>query len=634
MTVTLSLSKRSPNVGNLIATEYVKSIVDVKVDWGDSNSITTSSDVVFTTGPSICRYLARLAPQLGLYGGNALERAEVDHWIEFSVGQLCCDSDFGDGVQYLDSVLASANHLIGSGVTLADICVWAAIKGSPAWSGNTFQGSVNVQRWFDHLAAQPQFKGALTQVPGLATKPAEKKEGVDKNRREAPAKEKMKDEGKFVELPGAEKGKVVVRFPPEASGYLHIGHAKAALLNEYYQKSFDGKLIMRFDDTNPAKEKADFEKVILEDVVMLDIKPDMYSHTSDHFATILGMCEKLLRDGRAYVDDTPAEKMKQEREAREESQNRSNCVEKNVKMWEDMKQGTAYGKTCAVRAKIDMQSDNGAMRDPTIYRCKNEEHVRTGLQYKVYPTYDFACPIVDSIEGVTHALRTTEYHDRDDQYYWFINALQIPKVHIWEYARLNMVNTVLSKRKLTWFVDEGIVDGWDDPRMPTVRGVLRRRTSQTSGSQHVVPGPLGDCKDSSGGVEKNVKMWEDMKQGTAYGKTCAVRAKIDMQSDNGAMRDPTIYRCKNEEHVRTGLQYKVYPTYDFACPIVDSIEGVTHALRTTEYHDRDDQYYWFINALQIPKVHVWEYARLNMVNTVLSKRKLTWFVDEGIVDGW
>ncbi|PKU48946.1 hypothetical protein llap_802 [Limosa lapponica baueri] len=288
------------------------------------------------------------------------------------------------------------------------------------------------------------------------------------------ATEKKADVGKFVELPGAEMGKVIVRFPPEASGYLHIGHAKAALLNQHYQVNFKGKLIMRFDDTNPEKEKEDFEKVILEDVAMLHIKPDQFTYTSDHFETIMKYAEKLIQEGKAYVDDTPAEQMKAEREQRVESKHRNNCVNKNLQMWEEMKKGSEYGQTCCLRAKIDMSSNNGCMRDPTLYRCKNQPHPRTGSTYKVYPTYDFACPIVDSIEGVTHALRTTEYHDRDEQFYWIIEALGIRKPYIWEYSRLNLNNTVLSKRKLTWFVNEGLVDGWDDPRFPTVRGVLRR----------------------------------------------------------------------------------------------------------------------------------------------------------------
>ncbi|EFP12448.1 CRE-EARS-1 protein [Caenorhabditis remanei] len=299
-------------------------------------------------------------------------------------------------------------------------------------------------------------------------------------------KEKKKDEGKFVELPGAEKGKVVVRFPPEASGYLHIGHAKAALLNQYYQQEFEGQLIMRFDDTNPAKENAHFEHVIKEDLAMLNIVPDRWTHSSDHFEMLLTMCEKLLKEGKAFVDDTDTETMRKEREDRQDSRNRSNTPEKNLQLWEEMKKGTERGLTCCVRIKIDMKSNNGAMRDPTIYRCKPEEHVRTGLKYKVYPTYDFTCPIVDSVEGVTHALRTTEYHDRDDQYYFICDQLGLRRPYIWEYARLNMTNTVMSKRKLTWFVDEGHVEGWDDPRLPTVRGVMRRGLTVDGLKQFIV----------------------------------------------------------------------------------------------------------------------------------------------------
>ncbi|XP_015794975.1 bifunctional glutamate/proline--tRNA ligase [Tetranychus urticae] len=282
-----------------------------------------------------------------------------------------------------------------------------------------------------------------------------------------------KDEGKYVDLPG-NVDNVVVRFPPEASGYLHIGHAKAALLNQHYQLIYKGKLIFRFDDTNPEKEKEDFEEVIREDLKLLAVKPDICSYTSDHFDLILEQCEKLLKQGLAYVDDTPAEQVKVEREARQESKNRGNSVEKNLQLWNEMKIGTELGKKCCVRAKIDMASNNGCMRDPAIFRCKEMAHPKTGNKYKVYPTYDFACPIVDSCEGVTHALRTTEYEDRDEQFAWFIKALGLRDVNIVSYARLNMMNTVLSKRKLTYFVEEGIVEGWDDPRMPTVRGIIRR----------------------------------------------------------------------------------------------------------------------------------------------------------------
>lgn len=277
----------------------------------------------------------------------------------------------------------------------------------------------------------------------------------------------------YTDLAGAVKGNVVVRFPPEASGYLHIGHAKAALLNYHYKTIYDGKFIMRFDDTNPEKEKEDYEEAILNDVRSLGIKWDHFSYTSDHFDLLLEKCTSMIKKGQAYVDDTPPEQMKLEREKRQASKCRDQSVEVNLKKWTEMQKGSEEGQKCCVRAKLDFESKNGCLRDPTMYRCKNEPHPRHGSKYKVYPTYDFACPIVDSIEGVTHALRTSEYVDRDPQYYWFIETLDLRKPIIAAYSRLNMMNTVLSKRKLTWLVDEKLVDGWDDPRMPTVQGILR-----------------------------------------------------------------------------------------------------------------------------------------------------------------
>lgn len=284
---------------------------------------------------------------------------------------------------------------------------------------------------------------------------------------------KIMTSGVYTQLENAIKGEVVTRFPPEASGYLHIGHAKAALLNYHYKIIYDGKLVMRFDDTNPEKEKEDYEKVILKDVESLGVKWDVLTYTSDHFDKLLELCTKMIKNDQAYVDDTPAEQMKIEREKRLQSKCRSQSIDENLRKWQEMMKGSDEGQKCCVRAKLDFESKNGCLRDPTMYRCKNEPHPRTGDKYKVYPTYDFACPVVDSIEGVTHALRTTEYLDRDPQYFWFIETLGLRKPNIASYSRLNMMNTVLSKRKLTWLVDEGLVEGWDDPRMPTVQGILR-----------------------------------------------------------------------------------------------------------------------------------------------------------------
>ncbi|XP_070181342.1 bifunctional glutamate/proline--tRNA ligase-like isoform X2 [Littorina saxatilis] len=477
MALIVSISQQKPAVGAALAAEFLK-ISGSAVNWsfGADNSLSANKDAVFTSSASIGRFLARSFPASNLQGETILEKTEVDHWINFAYGQLSCASDFATAIEYLDYVLKPATYLVGNALTLADFAVWEVLQGSSQWQ-RALQKSApqNVDRYYKFLCTQAPFSSVLPNLPQVEVK--------DTKKGDAPVK---KEEGKFVELPGAEIGKVVTRFPPEASGYLHIGHAKAALLNAYYRDIFKGTLIMRFDDTNPAKENAEFEKVILEDVAMMGIKYDKYSHTSDHFDTLLAKCEQLMREGKVYCDDTDPVTMKEERDERKESKNRNNSVEKNLLIWEEMKKGSAMGQKYCLRAKIDMTSNIGCMRDPVFYRCKPEVHVRTGAKYKVYPTYDFACPIVDSIEGVTHALRTTEYHDRDVQYFWVLDHLNMRKPYIYEYSRLNLQNTVLSKRKLTWFVSEGLVDGWDDPRFPTVRGVLRRGMTVEGLKQFIV----------------------------------------------------------------------------------------------------------------------------------------------------
>ena len=369
----------------------------------------------------------------------------------------------------------------------------------------------------------------------------------------------------------AEEGKVVTRFPPEPSGYLHIGHAKAALINNFYARKYGGRMILRFDDTNPTNEKAEFTDNILLDLARLGIKPDQMTHTSDYFSELEELCGKMLRDGLTYVDDTPADasqlacsqfkgkedsikgalvveldrgenggynrvilEMKEgkiengskihligygnavidevivteskpvaarghlvttshvedtnvvaykwlpatvseQRKYGLESFSRHRSVSENMELWSEMLAGTPKGLDCCVRAKIGMAHKNKCMRDPVIYRCVvDTPHPRFGDKYKAYPTYDFACPVVDVLEGVTHAMRTIEYADRNEQYNWFISSLGLRKVHIYEFSKLNFIHTVLSKRKLKWFVEKGFVDGWSDPRFPTIQAVMRR----------------------------------------------------------------------------------------------------------------------------------------------------------------
>lgn len=276
-----------------------------------------------------------------------------------------------------------------------------------------------------------------------------------------------KDKGKInINAPAT----IITRFPPEPSGHLHIGHAKAAILNRFMAKN--GKLIVRFDDTNPEKESKAFEDAILEDLKLLKITDYKLSHSSDYFDIIFQYAIGLIKGGKAYADNTDKEKMRQERTEGIASKNRDLPPEESLKIFTEMNKG-GCGNYC-LRAKISTDDLNKAMRDPVIYRLIDKSHHRTGDRYKMYPTYDFTVPIVDSLEGVTLSLRSNEYRDRNPVYYWFIDALGLenrPKIH--DFSRLCFDNTVVSKRKMKWYVDNGYVEGWDDPRLCTLRGLKR-----------------------------------------------------------------------------------------------------------------------------------------------------------------
>ena len=206
----------------------------------------------------------------------------------------------------------------------------------------------------------------------------------------------------------------------------------------------------------------------------MGIKADETSYTSNYFDELYQDCIKVIKDGNAYCDDTEQAKMRAQRWDGLPSERRDATVDDNLARFEEMKKGTEEGQRWCVRAKISVDDPNKAMRDPVIYRCNLDKHHRTGDKWKIYPTYDFACPIVDSREGVTHALRTLEYRDRNPQYEWMLKVLDLRRVHIWDFARMNFIRVVLSKRKLTKIVEKGIVWGWDDPRFPTIRGIRRR----------------------------------------------------------------------------------------------------------------------------------------------------------------
>ena len=274
-------------------------------------------------------------------------------------------------------------------------------------------------------------------------------------------------------------GRVVTRFPPEPNGYLHIGHAKSMCLNFGLAEEYGGRCHMRFDDTNPAKEEEEYVDSILEDVRWLgwDWGEHLY-FASDHFEKLHEFALDLIRKGKAYVDDLDQEQIRKYRgtltEPGVESPYRDRSVEENLALFRGMKDGEFEEGSRVLRAKIDMASGNINMRDPALYRILKTPHHRTGQEWVVYPMYDFAHGQSDSIEGVTHSICTMEYEDHRPLYDWFLDELDVYHPQQIEFARLNLSNTVLSKRKLVQLVQEGRVNGWDDPRMPTLAGLRRR----------------------------------------------------------------------------------------------------------------------------------------------------------------
>ncbi|KAI8644389.1 tRNA synthetases class I, catalytic domain-containing protein [Parasitella parasitica] len=484
-------SKASPfNYGVLAVAAQVNAVKKgaVEVEFRDAKNLegaakpaasVSYNGETYETTNAIARLLARLNPEAGLYNPeDPISSTLIDQWLDFAEAKLTT-SDFKslDGTyKELNKYLTLRSYIVGYQVTIADLVIWGALRSSPVFArivkAKPETLGVYLVRWYEYITSLDAAEYALTAV--------QKHEKASKG-------PKANDQGKFeIGLTEAEMGKVCTRFPPEPSGYLHIGHAKAALMNQYFADTYKGKLIIRFDDTNPSKEKTEFEESIKEDLALIGVPSDIVSHTSDFFGQMYELALKMIKEGKAYCDDTEQTVMREQRTARIPSKCRDNSVEETLRRFDEMSKGTEEGLKNCLRAKIDYASPNGTMRDPVIYRCNLTPHHYTGDKWKVYPTYDFACPIVDSIEGVSHALRTNEYRDRNVQYDWMIEALGLRKVTIWDFSRMNFVYTLLSKRKLQWFVDQGHVSGWDDPRFPTVRGIRRRGLTIEALKQYIL----------------------------------------------------------------------------------------------------------------------------------------------------
>ncbi|KAL4960887.1 tRNA synthetases class I, catalytic domain-containing protein [Aspergillus stella-maris] len=405
---------------------------------GAAELVTTEGDKLVDTAVLPC-----ILQLVGSSGKRQGRQSEINRLCPLTV------TDFralDTPIQELESHLTLRSYIVGHSLTLADIVIWGALRSNRVIAGIR-RTSHNISRWFSYIeSAYGWLPEAVAAFQGQAqqSKAAVKPQGVNYN----------------IGLKNTENG-IICRFPPEPSGYLHIGHAKAALLNDYFAHEYGdsrGVLICRFDDTNPSKEFQEFQDSILYDLSLLGITPDRISYSSDYFQQMYDACTELIKSGKAYADNTVKDLMQDQRK---------NGIASACREMSD-------GKQWCIRAKISVDDANKALRDPVIYRCNHWPHHRTATSWKIYPTYDFCAPYLDSIEGVTQALRTNEYRDRNPQYRWVQNALGIRQVDIWDFSRLNFIRTVLSKRKLTIFVDEGVVWGWDDPRMPTVRGIRRR----------------------------------------------------------------------------------------------------------------------------------------------------------------
>jgi glutaminyl-tRNA synthetase len=282
------------------------------------------------------------------------------------------------------------------------------------------------------------------------------------------------------DLKSGRESSVVTRFPPEPNGYLHIGHAKSICLNFGVAAEYRGHCNLRFDDTNPVKEEIEYAEAIKDDVKWLGFSwGDNLYHASDYFEQIYNWAEDLIRDGKAYVDSRSADEIRETRgtltEPGQESPHRNRSVEENLDLFRRMKAGEFPDGAHVLRAKIDMASPNINMRDPVLYRIRHATHHRTGDAWDIYPMYDYAHPLSDAIESITHSLCTLEYEDHRPLYDWLIENVRVPsRPRQYEFARLNLNYTVMSKRKLLRLVQEGHVRGWDDPRMPTIAGLRRR----------------------------------------------------------------------------------------------------------------------------------------------------------------
>jgi glutamyl-tRNA synthetase len=297
-------------------------------------------------------------------------------------------------------------------------------------------------------------------------------------------KEKKERDFSLSELPDAEKGKVVTRFPPEPNGYLHIGHAKAAIVDYEYAKMYDGKFILRFDDTNPENARLDFYGAQKQDLKWLGLNWDEEYNTSDNIDKHYKLAEQLIKQGDAYVCKCESDSLKKRRFHGEECSCRGYSCNNSLDLWNDMISSSL--SDAVLRLKGDMTCPNTAMRDPTLFRIIETKHPLQGNKYRVWPTYDFAGSVEDSLSGVTHPFRTKEYELRDECYFKILDLLKLRKPHLMEFARLSIEGMPVSKRKIKPLIESQVVSGYDDIRLPTLKGLKKRGILPSAIKQFVI----------------------------------------------------------------------------------------------------------------------------------------------------
>lgn len=308
-------------------------------------------------------------------------------------------------------------------------------------------------------------------------------------------KEKKEKTPALPPLPHAEEGNVVTRFPPEPNGYLHIGHAKAAIIDHEYARRYNGRFILRFDDTNPENAHEEFYEAQRQDLRWLGIEWDEEYHTSDNLEKHYQLAEQLIKQGDAYLCECPPEQVKDSRYHGKECTCRSCSPEKNLDRWNEMLSSSEITNTI-LRLKGDLTCPNTAMRDPTLFRIIEAEHPIQGDKYRVWPTYDFAGAIEDSLSGVTHPFRTKEYELRDQCYFYLLDKLQLRKPHLMEFARLSIEGMPVSKRKIKPLIEQQKVSGFNDVRLPTLRGLKRRGIQPEAIKQFVISQGISKAESS------------------------------------------------------------------------------------------------------------------------------------------